>query len=228
MTKPALQGGLANIQPELGNSCMNNMSIPHLPSIWQPLFRGRADARLRLVPAAFGRAEEAPPMPTPWTNRIWLEYRAGNLTRAARDVLFTLHTFRGTGGAAWPSHATLADRARCCVRTVQRALAQAQALGLVSWAERRVRAGWRWLRSSNLYRFVVPADAVSSCDHVRLAVAPCYRQKATTGHCGRGGESQNKKEARDELLRAAAAAPDLLAMRRAAFTGGHIRTARMA
>ena len=88
-----------------------------------------------------------------WTARVWLEYRAGNLTRA-RDVLLTLHTFRGTGGG--PSHATLADRSRCCTRTVARALAQAQVLGLVSWAERRVRAGWRWLQSSNLYRFAVP------------------------------------------------------------------------
>lgn len=26
-------------------------------------------------------------------------------------------------------------------------------LGLVSWTERRVRAGWRWLRTSNAYRF---------------------------------------------------------------------------
>ena len=38
-------------------------------------------------------------MPTPWTTRIWQEFRAGNLTRAARDVLLTLHTYRGTGGA---------------------------------------------------------------------------------------------------------------------------------
>jgi Helix-turn-helix domain len=74
-------------------------------------------------------------MPTPWTTRVWQEYRAGNLTRAARDVLLTLHAYRGHGGAAWPSHATLADRARCCAKTVGRALAQAQGLGLVSWVE---------------------------------------------------------------------------------------------
>jgi hypothetical protein len=53
-------------------------------------------------------------MPTPWTTRIWQAYRAGNLTRAYRDVLLTLHTFRGTGGHCLPSHATLADRAKCC------------------------------------------------------------------------------------------------------------------
>ena len=53
---------------------------------------------------------------------IWQEFRAGNLTRAARDVLLTLHGYRSTGGIAWPSHATLAGRCECSVRTVQRAL----------------------------------------------------------------------------------------------------------
>jgi Helix-turn-helix domain len=94
-------------------------------------------------------------MPT-WINRIWQEYRAGNLTRAHRDVLLTLHTFRSTGGRCWPSHATLADRAKCCTRTVQRALQQARHLGLVDWYERHVRAAWRWLRTSNLYWFLAP------------------------------------------------------------------------
>jgi hypothetical protein len=158
------------------------------------------------------------PIATPtWINRIWQEYRAGNLTRAARDVLLTLHTFRGHGGAAWPSHATLADRARCCTRTVQRALAAAQGLGLVSWAERRVRAGWRWLRTSNLYRFVVPEGVPVS--RSRLPPARSVLAISTTGHCSRGGESQNKKEALDELLREAAAAPDLLLRRRLVIEG---------
>jgi hypothetical protein len=49
------------------------------------------------------------------------------------------------------THATLAARARCCTRTVQRALQAGQRLGLVQWTERRVRAAWRWLRTSNAY-----------------------------------------------------------------------------
>jgi hypothetical protein len=57
---------------------------------------------------------------------------------------------------------------------VQRALAAAQVLGLVDWAERRVRAGWRWLRSSNLYRFVVPDGAV-----------PQIRQRDGFGQAGK-------------------------------------------
>jgi Helix-turn-helix domain len=82
------------------------------------------------------------PIATPtWINRIWQEYRAGNLTRAARDVLLTLHTFRGHGGVAWPSQVTLGERANCDERTVRRALVAARDLGLVHWTERRVRAG---------------------------------------------------------------------------------------
>jgi hypothetical protein len=45
---------------------------------------------------------------------------------------------------------------------------------------------------------------------------------STTGHCGRGGESQKKKEALDELLREAAAAPDLLLRRRLAWESGQV------
>lgn len=146
-----------------------------------------------------------------WITRIWLEYRAGNLTRAARDVLLTLHSFRGHGGVAWPSHATLADRARCCTRTVQRALQQGECLGLVEWAERRVRAGWRWLQSSNLYRFV------SREAPVQPGMQPPRKARAALTDSVPGEVRVNKKAALDELLREAAAAPDLLAMRRAAM-----------
>ena len=96
------------------------------------------------------------PAACPWTARVWAEFRAGNLTRSSRDVMLTLRTFRGLGGLCTPSHATLANRAKCSVRTVQRALRQADYLGLVRWAERRVRAAWRWLRTSNRYLFEIP------------------------------------------------------------------------
>jgi DNA-binding transcriptional MocR family regulator len=155
-------------------------------------------------------------MPTTeaWTARCWSEFRAGNLTRAFRDVLLTLRTFRGHGGIAWPSHETLASRAGCCVRTVQRALQQAQHLGLVSWVERRVRAGWRWLRTSNAYRLLAPIAAVISAQ-----IVPKPRRQPTTGQCDRGVESRSKKEAIQQMMQAAAGLPDLLAMRRAAFAG---------
>jgi hypothetical protein len=128
-------------------------------------------------------------------------------------VLLTLHSFRGHGGIAWPSQVTLAERANCDERTVRRALVAAADLGLVSWTERRVRAGWRWIRTSNLYRFVVPTTAV------RPLVS-------TTEHCDRGGESEKKKEALDEMLREAAAAPDLLLARRFAWDEGGLLVRR--
>jgi hypothetical protein len=150
----------------------------------------------------------------PWRDRIWREFRAGNLTRTMRDVLLTLATFRGPGGIAWPSHATLAERCRCSVRTVQRALAMAAQLGLVTWTERRVRAGWRWLRTSNAYRLLTPLAAVRA--GLRAATWP---RPATTGQDGRGGERLSKKEALERMLRAAAAAPDLLLRRRRMMEG---------
>jgi hypothetical protein len=150
----------------------------------------------------------------PWSDRIWREFRAGNLTRSWRDVLLTLATFRGSGGLICPSHATLAERARCCVRTVQRALAHAERLGLVVWAERRVRASWRWLRTSNAYRLLVPLAPVQA------GLRPLWPRRATTGQDCRGGESESKKEALKTMLAEAARLPDLLAMRRAVFEGG--------
>jgi hypothetical protein len=149
-----------------------------------------------------------------WTTRIWQEYRAGNLTRAARDVLLTLHSFRGTGGVAWPSHATLADRSKCCVRTVARALAQAQALGLVSWVERRFRAGWRWLQSSNLYRFMTPSGPT-----LEVLRQPKVARAAQTDSAAEKGREVSKKAALDAILRTAAAAPDLLLRRRLVMEG---------
>ncbi len=153
--------------------------------------------------------------PCPWTARVWREFHADNLTRAYRDVLLTLHSYRGHGGLIVPAHATLATRAGCCVKTVQRALHQAQRLGLVSWVERRVKAAWRWLRTSNSYRLDVPAEAVQPGS--RSAWPRC----STTGQFGGGEESPRKQEADKsrkaavaEFMSEATGLPDLLAQRR--------------
>jgi hypothetical protein len=158
-------------------------------------------------------------MATSWPARVWQEFRAGNLTRAYRDCLLTLHSFRGPGGVAWPAHATLAERAKCGVRTAQRALRLAAELDLVSWHERRRRAGWRSLRTSNLYRFLTPVAPVQS------ALRPVFRRHATAGQADGGGESRSKKAALRAMLEAAQGLPDLLARRRAVMdqrrlTGG--------
>jgi hypothetical protein len=75
--------------------------------------------------------------------------------------LLTLQTFRGRGGLICPAHQTVADRASLkASKTVERALHAARDLGLITWSERRVRRGWRWVRTSNLCRLIVPDAAV--------------------------------------------------------------------
>jgi hypothetical protein len=148
-----------------------------------------------------------------WIDRVWHEFHAGNLTRTWRDVLLTLHSWRGCG-AIWPSHATLALRCKCSVKTVQRALQAARSLGLVSWAERRIKALWRSLRASNRYVLALPGGAVNPARR---------RAPFTTGHFARGREREEKQRrceqdtgALTELMHRASALPDLLLARRAA------------
>jgi helix-turn-helix protein len=90
-------------------------------------------------------------MENTWKSEVWHQFRARELTPLHRDVLLWLPKFRGRGGLIFPSHETLAAKARCCVRTVQRALNAAAALGLVAWLERRKPAVWGTERTSNLY-----------------------------------------------------------------------------
>jgi hypothetical protein len=126
-----------------------------------------------------------------WQHRIWQEYRAHNLHPLWRDVLLTLATYchDGTG---WPAHTTLAERARCCVRTVQRALQAGRRLGLVEWTERRVKAAWRWLQTSNAYRLTLPAEPVQ----------PGIRGgRSTVGLAGREGENEQDLEAQRSAIR---------------------------
>ena len=93
-----------------------------------------------------------------WRAAVWTAYRGGALTRSARDVLLTLATFRGHGGRIWPSHALLAARAVCCLKTVCRAMEQARRAGLLSWKALRWQTpGGFWRRKSNLYALRLPA-----------------------------------------------------------------------
>jgi hypothetical protein len=154
-----------------------------------------------------------------WTTRIWREFRAGNLTRSFRDALLTLATFRGTGGLCIPSHATLADRAKVGERTVLRALHQARELGLVAWSERRVRRGWRWLRSSNAYRLILPAGDVQP--GLRPRAASCR-------HFGAGGESQENQGAREAMANLLRMAGSTEQARRALAARAAAGTARLA
>jgi hypothetical protein len=56
-------------------------------------------------------------------------------------------------GQCFPSHMAIATKARCSVRTVQRALKWARENSLIQWAHGLVRDGWRVVRTSNRYAF---------------------------------------------------------------------------
>jgi hypothetical protein len=56
-------------------------------------------------------------------------------------------------GQCFPSHKAIAIKARCGVRTVQRALTWARENSLIQWAHGLARDGWRVVRTSNRYAF---------------------------------------------------------------------------
>ena len=144
-----------------------------------------------------------------------VHHRGGRLTRAARDVGEVLVRRLGADGRCDPAHATLAEDAGCCDRTVRRATASMRDLGLLRWQTRLVRAGWRAEQTSNAYELVPTLAAPPVLPRVR---------------CG----GQNVRESRREEIQPslplptpaeAAAAQAALAQHRAAMeqrllTGG--------
>jgi hypothetical protein len=147
----------------------------------------------------------------PWFSRLRREYEAHNITATQYLVLCELGRFDACRFGIFPSHRTLAARARCGVRTVQRALQAARGLGLVEWAATRVRAAWRSLQGVNRYVLKLPATAVQWA-------------KRTGGQGGRRDTNEGKKPAREgsrgaiaAMLEAARGLPDLLAARREAM-----------
>jgi hypothetical protein len=146
-----------------------------------------------------------------WFSRLKREYEAGNLPAKQYLVLCELGRFDACRLGIFPSHHTLAARARCGLRTVQRALQAAKRLGLVEWTATRVRAAYRAVRGPNRYVLKVPAAAVQWL-------------RRSTGQSGRGDTNEQKKPARERssgalhaMLEAARGLPDLLKARREAM-----------
>jgi hypothetical protein len=146
-----------------------------------------------------------------WFSRVHREYEAGNLTPLWRDVLLALGRFDACRLGIFPSHRTLAARARCSERTVYSALQAARALGLLEWTATRVRASWRALRGPNRYVLRVPTAAVQ------------WVSRTARKFCGRA-TYERKKEAPERsngtlgaMLEAARELPDLLKARREAI-----------
>jgi hypothetical protein len=137
-----------------------------------------------------------------FTARVWAAFNQDQLTRCYRDILLTLHSYRGPGGVAWPAHSTLASRCRCSVKAVQNALTAARDLGLLSRVGRWVRSGWRMVRSSNLYRFLPQAVELPLSSIAVLLSSFSNGSRQPLPVMGQ---------------------PDLLALRRAAFAAGQAR-----
>jgi hypothetical protein len=157
-----------------------------------------------------------------WISKVNAAARAGDLTWAQARCLYLLQTFRGPGGL-FPSHEAIAARggAGCSVSTVQRALNAARDLGLVRWAERWVRIGWRRLRTSNLYELLDPENPMKPTagqpDRVTLRVKISSLFSAARD-ASRGVKDARERHAEEQrvMIEAARGLPDLLAARRAA------------
>jgi DNA-binding transcriptional MocR family regulator len=86
----------------------------------------------------------------------WLQ-RSAEVTPAAKLVYLALSSRADRYGASWPSHRLLADECSVSIRTVQRALEELRALGVVAWEARaRAEDGGR---TSNRYRLVTPVES---------------------------------------------------------------------
>ncbi|MGP0076207.1 MAG: helix-turn-helix domain-containing protein [Bryobacteraceae bacterium] len=88
-------------------------------------------------------------------------------------------------GQCFPSHQAIADKARCSVSTVQRALKWARENALIVWAHGLVRDGWRVLRTSNRYAFAgflsirqIAASIAASNGQKRRGIPTSYKSFA--------------------------------------------------
>lgn len=88
-----------------------------------------------------------------WLARAEIHRRAGVITALHVEIGRCLLKRLGALGQCDPSHTTIADDAGCSERTVRRALARLNALGLLTWQRRVVRDGWRTAQTSNAYHF---------------------------------------------------------------------------
>ena len=89
-----------------------------------------------------------------WLNLIERAQLDGQLTFTQEKVLLSLpRFFRRDDGRIYPSHPTVAARAGCSIRTVQRTLKAAREMGLVKRTARYVRG------ASEVYELPVPGRA---------------------------------------------------------------------
>jgi hypothetical protein len=93
-----------------------------------------------------------------WRYIVHVHVRAGRIGPKGAWALEVLPDYLASDGRCDPSHARLAADAGIGERTVERALADARALGLLDWDRRIVRNGWRAEQTSNAYVLIVPGE----------------------------------------------------------------------
>ena len=90
-----------------------------------------------------------------WKARLTMFRRARKITPLFEDIGLAMLRRLGTDGRLDPSHQTVADDVGCDARSVRRALVTFRSCGLVLWAQRIVRNGWRVVQTSNAYALTI-------------------------------------------------------------------------
>jgi AraC-like DNA-binding protein len=141
------------------------------------------------------------------SNALQARQVSGKEYLAGRAIL----SFMGEDGRLDPSHAAIAERACCSERTVRRALARLEALGLLRWQRRLVRqpGAWRAEQTSNAYEMVPDGRPITA----RAPAAQGSLRLHRGGQDGREDRSVRITEAPISLI--PDPGRDLLAARRA-------------
>jgi len=116
-----------------------------------PFVEGLTQLRVPLQ-ALDGRRNRETPVTTAIQTAILNTFRAGQISRTAKDVLLIIA--RSIRPASYES---LAKAAKCSRRSVAYAIQQAEQLGILRRSHNRIRRGRRWMNGCNGYRFIMKA-----------------------------------------------------------------------
>lgn len=157
-------------------------------------------------------------MPTTWTEAVEAHAKVRNFSPRERDALLALESYRGRGGL-YPSHARIAERGGCKPKTVQRAVRQAEHLGLLTSHERREWRRGRWVRTSNSYRLTVPGEPVQAGLRLRRGMpADLVDQRSEeVESVKKEALERSKKAALADMHREAVGLGNVIAIRQAAI-----------
>src|SRR5271166_1312431 len=130
--------------------------------------------------------------------RVEAEIRARNRTTLERDILLHL---RGGQGAN-DEEIARAISTGVSLKTVRHAIRRARDLGLITWTERRVRAGWRLVRATNVYSFLTPRGPVSPTTSTKVQPERGSRKRRFSGLFVAAREDRGPSSGSDDWARA--------------------------